>query len=153
MLDQLGEDALVGGQVLHQHKGHAVLPSGRHGGKESLERRQPPGRGAYAHDPGKPAAVDRASPASGAGTACTVTAFFFGGFLPGGVPDFSFTKLFFLSCQVFLPSLTFRAHVSNTGTIPFGLVRNNHIRFPAAGSGTRCTVMMCIHYCKSILFF
>ena len=49
--DEVGEDALVvRGQVLHQHKGHAGIGVGGHAGKEGLEGRQPPGRGADADD-------------------------------------------------------------------------------------------------------
>lgn len=33
---------MVRGQVLHQHKGHARIGDGGHGGKEGLEGRQPP---------------------------------------------------------------------------------------------------------------
>ena len=49
--DQLGKDALVvPGQMLHQNKSHARIVVGGHGGEESFERRQSPGRRADADD-------------------------------------------------------------------------------------------------------
>ena len=53
--DQLAEDALVvGGQVLHQHEGHAGIGVGGHAREEGLEGGQPARRGPDADD-GEPA--------------------------------------------------------------------------------------------------
>ena len=41
---------MVGGQVLHQHKGHAGLGVGRHAGEKGLERGQAAGGGTHAND-------------------------------------------------------------------------------------------------------
>ena len=70
-LDQVGEDALVvRGQVLHQDKGHAGIGVGGHAGKESLKRRQSPGRCADADD-GKARLRVMPKSASAAGSAAS----------------------------------------------------------------------------------
>ena len=50
-LDQLTEQAgVAGGQMLHQHKGHAAVAFGRHPPKKCLKRRQAPGGRPDAHN-------------------------------------------------------------------------------------------------------
>lgn len=41
---------VVGGQMLHQHKGHARVPVGGQAGEKRLEGSQPTGRGAEAYN-------------------------------------------------------------------------------------------------------